>query len=79
VDRMLLAGYFAHLQSADRSFATGEASALLTEQGIKIGNPSQCVRQSLAAKRVFKHQGRYRVSQTGADHLRQMVGDALPG
>lgn len=79
VDRILLAGYFAHLRSADRSFTTGEASALLTEQGIKVGNPSQCVRQSLAAKRVFKHQGRYRISQSGADHLRQMVGDALPG
>jgi hypothetical protein len=78
VDRMLLAGHFAHLRSADRSFSTGEASALLTEQGVKVGNPSQCVRQSLVAKRVFKHQGRYRVSQTGIDHLRQMVGDALP-
>jgi hypothetical protein len=79
VDRMLLAGYFVHLRSADRSFATGEASALLTEQGVKVGNPSQCVRQSLAAKKVFKHQGRYRISQTGTDFLRQLVGDALPG
>jgi hypothetical protein len=78
VDRMLLAGHFAHLRSADRSFSTGEASALLTEQGVKVGNPSQCVRQSLVAKRVFKHQGRYRVSQTGIDHLRQMIGGALP-
>jgi hypothetical protein len=51
----------------------------LTEQGVKVGNPSQCVRQNLAAKRVFKHLGRYRVSQTGLDHLRQMLGDDLPG
>jgi hypothetical protein len=34
------------------------------------------VKQNLIAKRVFKHQGRYRVSQTGADHLRQMLGPA---
>ena len=79
VDRMLVAGYFGHLRSADKSFSTGEANALLTEQGIKVGNPSQCVRQNLAAKRVFKHQGRYRVSQTGLDHLRQLLGAELPG
>ena len=79
VDRILTAGYFAHQRSADRSFSTGEANALLTEQGVKVGNPSQCVRQNLIAKRVFKHLGRYRVSQTGLDHLRQMLGTELPG
>lgn len=79
VDRMLVAGYFTHLRSADKSFSTGEANALLTEQGIKVGNPSQCVKQNLTAKRVFKHLGRYRVSQTGVDYLRQLLGPALPG
>jgi hypothetical protein len=79
VDRILTAGYFAYLRSADKSFSTGEANALLTEQGIKVGNPSQCVRQNLVAKRVFKHLGRYRVSQSGLDHLRQMLGSELPG
>jgi hypothetical protein len=79
VDRILAAGYFAYLRSADKSFSTGEANALLTEQGVKVGNPSQCVRQNLIAKRVFKHLGRYRVSQTGLDYLRQMVGTELAG
>jgi hypothetical protein len=37
------------------------------------------VRQNLIAKRVFKHLGRYRVSQTGLDYLRQMVGTELAG
>jgi hypothetical protein len=78
VDRILAAGYFAYLRSADKSFSTGEANALLTEQGIKVGNPSQCVRQNLVAKRVFKHLGRYRVSQSGLDYLRQMLGSELP-
>jgi hypothetical protein len=77
VDRILLAGHFVQGRNADRSFATGEANALLTEQGVKVGNPSQCVKQNLVAKRVFKHQGRYRVSQTGVDHLRQLVGPAF--
>jgi hypothetical protein len=79
VDRMLVAGYFAQQRGADNGFATGEANTLLTEQGVKLGNPSQCVKQNLLAKRVFKHQGRYRVSQIGLDHLRQLVGAVLPG
>lgn len=76
VDRILVAGHYVQARSTDRSFSTGEANALLTEQGVKLGNPSQCVKQNLIAKRVFKHQGRYRVSQTGADHLRQILGAA---
>ena len=79
VDRMLVAGYFAQQRAGDNGFATGEANTLLTEQGVKVGNPSQCVKQNLLAKRVFKHQGRYRVSQIGLDHLRQLVGTILPG
>lgn len=79
VDRMLVAGYFAQQAGPDNGFATGEANRLLTEQGVKVGNPSQCVKQNLMAKRVFKHQGRYRVSQIGLDYLRQLMGTRLPG
>jgi hypothetical protein len=79
VDRMLHAGYFAQRNGAEHGFGTGEANTLLTEQGVKLGNPSQCVKQNLLAKRVFKHQGRYRVSQIGLDYLRQLIGTALPG
>ena len=79
VDRMLVAGYFAQSRSGDQSFGTGETNTLLTEQGIKVGNPSQCVKQNLVAKRVFRHQRRYRVSQTGLDYLRQLLGPAFKG
>lgn len=76
VDRMLLAGYVAQSRSADNAFSTGEANALLTEQGVKIGNPSQSVKQNVVAKRVFRHQRRYRVSQIGLDHLAQLLRQA---
>jgi hypothetical protein len=76
VDRILVAGFFAQ-KGGDNGFGTGEANTLLTEQGVKVGNPSQCVKQNLLAKRVFKHQGRYRVSQIGLDYLRQLIGTAL--
>lgn len=77
VDRMLLAGHVAQSRSADNSFSTGEANALLTEQGVKIGNPSQSVKQNLVARRVFRHQRRYRVSQIGLDHLAQLLRPGL--
>lgn len=77
VDRMLLAGYVAQARAPDKAFSTGEANTLLTEQGVRIGNPSQSVRQNVVAKRVFRHQRRYRVSQIGIDHLAHLLGAAL--
>ncbi len=78
-DKILAAGYFIQQQSGDDAFSTGEASRKLTDHGVKVGNPSQCVRQSLAAKRVFMVlRGRYRVSQSGRGHLRRLMGDAIP-
>jgi len=77
VDRMLLAGHVAQARSSDNAFSTGEANALLTEQGVKIGNPSQSVKQNVVARRVFRHQRRYRVSQIGLDHLAQLLRPAL--
>jgi hypothetical protein len=77
VDRMLLAGHVAQTRSADNAFSTGEANALLTEQGVKIGNPSQSVKQNVVARRVFRHQRRYRVSQIGLDHLAQLLRTTL--
>ena len=79
VDKMLAAGFYVQATSSDDAFATGDANRRLTEQGIKLGNPSQCVKQSLLAKRVFLvSKGRYRVSQPGRAHLRQLLGPAIP-
>lgn len=74
VDRMLAAGYFVQRESADDAFATADANRRLAEYGIKIGNPSQCVKQSLMAKRLFMVQrNRYRISQFGRVYLRQLT------
>lgn len=78
VDRMLAAGYWVQRRAGDEAFATAEASRRLTEHGLKIGNPSQCVKQAQLAKRVFVHQrGRYRVSQQGRQYLRQVMGAVI--
>ena len=72
-DQILVAGYFASMNAADGTFATGEANKLLVEQGIKLPNPSQSVKNNLQAKRVFKVGNRYKVSKTGSDYLRTQL------
>jgi hypothetical protein len=79
VDKMLAAGFYVQQMSTDDAFSTGDANKRLTEQGIKLGNPSQCVKQSLMAKRLFMvTKGRYRVSQQGRTYLRQLMGPVVP-
>lgn len=79
VDRMLAAGFWCQQQNPDRAFTTSEANRRLVEHGFRIGNPSQCVRQSISAKRAFMVQkGRYRVSHHGRQYLRQLMGDVIP-
>lgn len=79
VDKMLAAGFYMQSTSVDDAFGTSDANKQLIEQGIKLGNPSQCVKQSLLAKRVFQvSKGRYRVSQPGRGHLRQLLGPVVP-
>jgi hypothetical protein len=76
---MLAAGYFVQQHAPDDSFTTGDANKRLTDQGVKLGNPSQCVKQSVLARRVFAVlRGRYRVSQHGRQHLRQLMGPIIP-
>ncbi len=79
VDKMLAAGLWVQLHGPERSFATAEASRRLAEHGIRIGNPSQCVRQNIQARRVFVvRKGRYRVSDVGVEHLRRLMGEVVP-
>jgi hypothetical protein len=78
VDRMLLAGLFLQRRAVERAFTTADANRLLLEHGIKLGNPSQSVKQNLVAKRAFAVQrGRYRVAQGGLGHLEQLTGRRL--
>lgn len=73
-DRILLAGSYAQLASSDNTFSTGEANQLLLGQGVKLSNPSQALKNAIAAKRVFKVGKRYRVSKAGEEHLKSIVG-----
>jgi hypothetical protein len=72
-DRILVAGWYAQLASGDNTFSTGEANQLLLGQGVKLSNPSQALKNAIAAKRVFKVGKRYRVSKTGEEHLKSLI------
>ena len=72
-DQMLLAGWFAQQNNPNNSFATRDASALLLQQGVKVGNPSQCLANNLKAKRLFKVSGGdYRVARAGIEYLTEL-------
>jgi hypothetical protein len=73
-DQILVAGYFAAARSADGTFATNEANSLLVEQGIKLSNPSQSLKNAVTAKRVFKVGKRFKLSKAGEDSIRTFVG-----
>lgn len=72
-DQILLAGHYVQQGSGDNSFSTNEANSLLVEQGIKLSNASQSLKNNLAAKRVFKLPGkRWRVSRPGEEYLKSL-------
>ncbi len=73
IDRMLVASYFVQCHDSESSFKTRAANQLLKGQGVKVANASECVRNSIRAKRVFAlPQGKYRVSQAGVDYIKQL-------
>lgn len=75
VDRMLAAGYYCEATTSEGYFSTADANRRLLEHGIKLGNASQCVKQSLTSKRVFiVAKGQYKVSVEGRRYLQRLMG-----
>jgi hypothetical protein len=72
-DQILVAGWYYQQASADNTFSTGNANQLLLGQGIKLSNPSQSLKNAIAAKRVFKVGKGYKISKTGEEHLRTLI------
>lgn len=68
-DQILLAGYYVGKSAADGTFSTTEAHKLLIEQGVKLSNASQSLKNNLTAKRAFKVGSRFKISKTGIDYL----------
>lgn len=76
VDKMLLAGYFVQLSSEDKIFSTRLASGLLLEQGVKLTNPSASMKSNMSTKKVFKHKGQYRISETGISYIKGLINNS---
>ena len=75
VDKMLLAGYFVQSSSEDKIFSTRAASGLLLEQGVKLTNPSASMKSNMSTKKVFKHKGHYRISETGISYIKGLISN----
>jgi hypothetical protein len=71
-DKVLLAGYYVQLTSADNSFTTGAANELLRDQGVRPANPSQSIRRSRDARRLFPVPNGFRVSEMGVRYLDEL-------
>lgn len=71
-DQILLAGYYVAKSSSDGTFSTGEAHSLLIEQGVKLSNASQSMKNNLTTKRVFKVGSRFKVAKIGIDYLKTL-------
>ena len=77
IDRVLIAAYFVQSHDPKVCFTTGNTNKLLTEQGHKVANASDCVKKSTKTKRVFavpsSGKGKYRVSRTGIDYINKLL------
>ena len=71
-DQILLAGYYVGRNATDGTFSTVDANKLLIEQGVKLSNASQSLKNNLASKRAFKVGNRYKVAKLGIDYLKTL-------
>lgn len=78
IDQMLVAGHFQQAASSENTFTTGEASGLLTEQGVKLSNPSQAVKGNVDRKTVFRVSKRvFRVSNpAGEERIKELLEES---
>ncbi len=68
-DQILLAGYYTAKSTSDGTFSTNDAHKLLIEQGVKLSNASQSMKNNLTSKRAFKVGSRFKIAKTGIDYL----------
>lgn len=73
VDRILLAGYFFQQRNGNSAFSNQDASSLLLEQNVKLTNASAFLKANLEARKIFKHEGKYKVSEVGAEHIKKLM------
>lgn len=71
-DQILLAGLYVGKSRDDGTFSTIEAHQRLMEQGVKLSNASQSMKNNLNAKRVFKVGKGFKVAKQGVDHLKSL-------
>ena len=72
-DKVLIGAAYLQYHDDDNQFSTHAINDLLRAHGIKISNPSLCVKRSVANRRVFSLTKRsFRVAELGRTHLAEL-------
>lgn len=74
VDKILIASYYSQLKSEDGLFSIKESADLLTEQNVQITNANAFIKALVNTGKLFKHAGKYKVSERGVEQIAQMQG-----
>jgi hypothetical protein len=72
VDKILVAGYYCQ-QKGGGAFSSSESSSLLIEQGVKLTNAAAFLKANLDSRKLFKHEGKYRISEAGIEYLKRLL------
>ena len=72
VDKILIAGYYVQVKNDDGLFSPKDAADLLTEQNVQITNASAFIKALVNTGKLFKHLGKYKVSENGIEQIAQM-------
>ena len=73
-DKILIASFYASRRSADSTFSTADANKLLVEQGIKLANAAQSMKNNMDQKRVFRAGKNFRLSREGVQRVGSLLG-----
>jgi hypothetical protein len=76
IDKILIAAYYVQLRSSDNLLLAKEAADLLTEQNVQITNASAFIKALVNTGKLFKHLGKYKVSEKGIELIAQMYNSA---
>lgn len=77
VDKVVAGGFFVQNQGENNTFSTRETTRLLKTVGVKLSNPSQCVKYNVKTGRIKNiRRNRYRLTDEGERYIVYLLKNA---
>lgn len=77
VDKVVAGGFFVQNQGENNTFSTRETTRLLKTVGVKLSNPSQCVKYNVKTGRIKNiRRNRYRLTSEGEKYITYLLKQA---